>query len=58
MFEQLDVVQRDAVLFLDNGQPPLNAAIGFSTVLSLPFALDELVPQIAAAVDGETETTE
>jgi iron complex transport system substrate-binding protein len=31
-------------------------AMNFNTVLSLPFVLDGLVPQLAAAVDGDPET--
>jgi iron complex transport system substrate-binding protein len=34
----------------------LVGAISFSTVLSLPFALDGLVPQLAAALDGDSST--
>jgi iron complex transport system substrate-binding protein len=32
-------------------------ALNFSTVLSLPFAIDGLAPQLAAAVDGDPATT-
>lgn len=35
----------------------LYAATNFVTVLSLPILLDELVPRIAAAVDGDPATT-
>ena len=41
-------------IFLDG---TLSAALSFSSVLSLPYVLDELVPQLAAAVDGDPETT-
>ena len=37
--------------------PELSGALTFSTVLSIPFAIDGLVPQIAAAVDGDPATT-
>lgn len=35
---------------------PLYDALNFNTVLSLPFTLDNLVPQLAAAVDGDPTT--
>jgi len=31
-------------------------AVSLSTVLSIPYVLDRLVPQLAAAVDGKTAT--
>ena len=31
--------------------------MGFSSVLSLPYALDHLVPMLATAVDGDPSTT-
>lgn len=34
----------------------VNGALSFGSVLSLPLALDELVPRIAAAVDGDPGT--
>ncbi len=42
-------------IFLDVNDP-LAGALSFSTVLSLPFLLDELVPQLAAAVAGGSAT--
>ncbi len=33
-------------------EDPLQGALSFSTVLSLPYVIDELVPKLAAAVDG------
>ena len=33
-------------------------ALGFSCPLSLPFLLDEAVPKLAAALDGDPDTTE
>jgi len=30
--------------------------MGFSSVLSLPFALDHLVPKLVAAIDGNPAT--
>jgi hypothetical protein len=34
----------------------LAGALAFISVLSLPFALEKLVPMLAGAVDGDTET--
>lgn len=35
----------------------LNGAFSFSSPLSIPYLLDELVPQLEAAVDGDPSTT-
>ena len=34
----------------------LSGALTWSTVLSIPLAIDRLVPQLAAAVDGDPAT--
>lgn len=39
-----------------NSLDPMAFAFSFNTVLSLPYVLDELVPQLAAAVDGDPAT--
>jgi hypothetical protein len=31
-------------------------AVSFVSVLSLPYTLDRLVPQLTAAIDGKTDT--
>lgn len=41
---------------LDSFDDPLGGATSFVTPLSLPFLLDGLVPQLAAAVDGDPAT--
>ncbi|MGH9272565.1 MAG: hypothetical protein ACRDZ2_14980 [Ilumatobacteraceae bacterium] len=41
-------------VFLDD--PVLGGAASFSSVLSLPYLLDELVPRLAAAADGDPAT--
>ncbi|MQA01041.1 MAG: ABC transporter substrate-binding protein [Dehalococcoidia bacterium] len=38
------------------GDSPLSGALSFSSVLSLPYALDELMPVLAAASDGDPAT--
>lgn len=55
IYQQLDVAQEGRDIFLDVNEP-LAGALSFSTVLSLSFLLDGLVPQLAAAVDGEPGT--
>jgi iron complex transport system substrate-binding protein len=55
LYPKLDVVSEGGDLFLEANEP-LAGALSFSTVLSLPFALDGLVPMLAAAVDGDPET--
>lgn len=50
LFQRLNVARRGAVVYLDNGAKPLNAAMGFSTVLSIPYFLDGIVTPLATAV--------
>ncbi len=45
VYQQLEIKRAGRDLFLDE---QTNAALSFSTVLSLPVALDTLVPQLAA----------
>lgn len=51
--ERLDAAQEGREIFLD---PILGGALSFSSPLSLPYALDRLVPALAAAVDGDPDT--
>ncbi len=55
VYAQLGAAREGRDLFLEFSEP-LAGALSFSTVLSLPFLLDELVPQLAAAVDGDPAT--
>lgn len=55
LYRNLKVVREGRDLFLEVNEP-LAGALAFSTVLSLPFLLDELVPQLAAAADGNPAT--
>ncbi|HWM06155.1 MAG TPA: iron-siderophore ABC transporter substrate-binding protein [Actinophytocola sp.] len=50
LYQQLAVVRDGRVVFLDD--PVLSGALTWSTVLSLPFALDALTPVLAGALDG------
>lgn len=54
IYTRLDVHNEGRDIFL--GYVPLGGALAFSTVLSLPFALDKLVPMLAAAADGDPAT--
>lgn len=55
LYQRLDVYSEGRYFFLDEFGP-LASAMSFSTVLSLPYALDEIVPMLAAAIDGDPET--
>jgi len=55
LYQRLAAAQEGRAVFLEpNGE--LAAALSFGTVLSLPFALDELVPALAAALAGDPAT--
>ncbi|MGE4426638.1 MAG: iron-siderophore ABC transporter substrate-binding protein [Solirubrobacteraceae bacterium] len=55
VFGRLDAVKRDRVIYLDLGDQ-ISGALGFASVLSLPYLLDHAVPALAAAVDGDPTT--
>jgi iron complex transport system substrate-binding protein len=50
---RVEVEGRDLFLPYD----PLGGAMSFASVLSLPFLLDELVPELELALDGDPATT-
>ncbi len=50
IYPQLAVAREGRDLFLDE---ETNAALSFGTVLSIPFLLDELVPELAGTVAGD-----
>lgn len=54
LYTQLDVRKERRELFL--GAELWNGALQFSSVLSLGLVLDELVPQIVLAIDGDPST--
>jgi iron complex transport system substrate-binding protein len=56
VYSSLDVHTQGREIFLDSYDDPLGAATSFVSVLSLPYLLDGLVPQLAAAVDGDPAT--
>jgi iron complex transport system substrate-binding protein len=51
--QQLDAVEQGREIFLTDME---SGAASFSSVLSLPYLLDTLVPKLAAAVDGDPAT--
>lgn len=54
LYQRLDVVREGRDVFVtDKGAA---GALTWSTVLSIPFALDRLVPKLAAAIDGDPTT--
>jgi iron complex transport system substrate-binding protein len=55
LYAKLDVKTQAREVFLENGEL-LGGATSFITPLSLPLLLDGLVPQLAAAVDGDPAT--
>lgn len=54
LYQQLDVAREGRDIFLSD--EVLSGALTWSTVLSLPFAIEKLAPMLAAAVDGDPET--
>lgn len=55
IFAGLDVVQEGRVIYLDAADDLTNA-VGFSSPLSLPVALDGFLPRLADALDGDPST--
>ena len=53
LYQNLAVVREDRVV---PGTEPVEGALYWATVTSLPYALDHLVPQLAAAADGDPQT--
>lgn len=55
LYQNLDVAQEGRDVFLQpDGQ--LAGAMSFSSVLSLPYLLDNLVPMLETAMDGDPDT--
>lgn len=54
IYQQLDVAREGRDIFLSD--EVLSGALTWSSILSLPYALDRIAPQLAAAVDGDLET--
>ncbi|CAN5498981.1 hypothetical protein BH23CHL2_BH23CHL2_27340 [soil metagenome] len=56
LYQQLDVAREGRTIFFTAQDDPIYGALSFSTVLSLPYAVEHLVPLLEAAVDGDPET--
>lgn len=54
LYQQMDVATEGRDLFL--GYDLYAGALSFSSILSVPFLLEELVPAMSAAVDGDPAT--
>jgi iron complex transport system substrate-binding protein len=52
LYQSLPVHTEGREVFLDSYDDPLGGATSFVSVLSLPYLLDGLVPQLADAIDG------
>ncbi|MDP2711501.1 MAG: iron-siderophore ABC transporter substrate-binding protein [Solirubrobacteraceae bacterium] len=55
LYKRLNAVKEGRDVYLD-GEDDLTGALSFSSPLSIPYALAELVPRLAAAIDGDPET--
>ncbi|WP_217552942.1 iron-siderophore ABC transporter substrate-binding protein [Streptomyces sp. GbtcB6] len=55
VYGDLNVVKQGREVYIKETSDYGNA-VSLSTVLSIPYVLDRLVPQLAAAVDGKTST--
>ena len=55
VFKRLDAVREDRVIYLDLTDQ-FSGGLGFASVLSLPYLLDQSEDMFAAAVDGDPET--
>ena len=57
VYASLPVHTEGREVMLDSYSSALGGATSFVSVLSLPYLLDGLVPQLAAAIDGDPQTT-
>ena len=55
VFRRLDAVREERVVYVDLADQ-FAGALGFSSPLSLPYLIDEAVPKLASAVDGDPAT--
>ncbi|MGY1651184.1 ABC transporter substrate-binding protein [Geodermatophilus sp. SYSU D01119] len=56
LFSALDVVTSGRTVLLGTYSGDVSAALGFGSPLSLPYLIDEVVPALAAAADGDPAT--
>jgi len=55
IYQQLTVSREGRHVFVEGS---IDDAMAFNSSLSLPYALDALIPHIAAALDGDPDTNE
>lgn len=55
LFKRLDAVREDRMIRLDLTDQ-FAGALGFASALSLDYLLDQAVPKLAGAVDGDAST--
>jgi iron complex transport system substrate-binding protein len=56
LFSGLDVVSEGRTVLLGSYAGAVSAALGYGSPLSLPYLLEEVVPALAAAADGDPAT--
>ena len=56
LYKRLKVVRENRAIYLDELEGPIAGALTFGSPLSLEYALDEMVPRLAAAADGDPAT--
>lgn len=56
LFQNLKAFKEGRIIFF-TGVDPVYGALSFSTVTSLSYLVDQLVPQLVAAADGDPATT-
>jgi iron complex transport system substrate-binding protein len=56
LFSALDVVADGRAVLLGSYSGDVSAALGFGSPLSLPYLIDEVVPALAQAADGDPAT--
>ncbi len=56
LLDKLDAAKEGRVITVDELKGSLSGALSFSSPLSLPYALEEMVPRLEAAVDGDPAT--
>ncbi|MGH3086655.1 MAG: iron-siderophore ABC transporter substrate-binding protein [Rubrobacteraceae bacterium] len=56
LVQSLDAAEEGRIVYFGDFSTDFAGALGYSSPLSLPFAIEEAVPRLAAAVDGDPET--
>jgi len=56
LLQNLDAAREGRTIYFGDFSTPFAGALGYSSPLSLPFALDIAVPRLVAAIDGDPNT--